>query len=188
MGIVVVCCHGNASRKNESILWLTPYAVLHEHKKETIMAFGRSVFVTGANRGIGLELVTQLLRHQNRPEFIFAACRSPDGAAVNLFSIAYLFIPSCSLDLKLWMEHGRMQTDCGSEASKITWKFVSHRWRFDTSSYVVNTVVCCQKRRVNITCRDIRLKKLIQTNNPPKNGSMYNKWKMKSLRPFYILD
>ena len=54
------------------------------------MAFGRSVFVTGANRGIGLELVAQLLRHKSRPEFIFAACRSPDGAAVNLFSIALL--------------------------------------------------------------------------------------------------
>ena len=46
------------------------------------MAFGRSVFVTGANRGIGLELVTQLAKHQNRPQFIFAACRSPDGATV----------------------------------------------------------------------------------------------------------
>ena len=47
------------------------------------MAFGRSLFVSGANRGIGLELVTQLVRHQSRPEFIFAACRSPDNAVVS---------------------------------------------------------------------------------------------------------
>ncbi|XP_065060880.1 C-signal-like isoform X1 [Rhopilema esculentum] len=44
------------------------------------MAFGKTVLVTGANRGIGLELVKQLLKQPNRPEIIFATCRSPDGA------------------------------------------------------------------------------------------------------------
>ena len=53
------------------------------------MAFGRSLFVTGANRGIGLEIVAQLVKHQNRPEFIFASCRSPDSATVNFHFAAY---------------------------------------------------------------------------------------------------
>ena len=37
----------------------------------------RNVFVTGANRGIGLELVRQLLERGDR---VFAACRSPELA------------------------------------------------------------------------------------------------------------
>ncbi|XP_042293587.1 C-factor-like [Sceloporus undulatus] len=39
----------------------------------------RSVLVTGSNRGIGLELVRQLAEGKNRPEWIFATCRDPDG-------------------------------------------------------------------------------------------------------------
>ncbi|XP_061449857.1 C-signal-like isoform X1 [Rhineura floridana] len=38
-----------------------------------------SVLVTGSNRGIGLELVRQLVEKSNRPEWIFATCRDPDG-------------------------------------------------------------------------------------------------------------
>jgi len=40
----------------------------------------RSILVTGANRGIGLELIKQLLTHGDAPEVLFAACRSPDQA------------------------------------------------------------------------------------------------------------
>ena len=47
------------------------------------MAFGRSVLVTGSNRGIGFELVKQLAKKSSPPEFIFAACRSPDQATVS---------------------------------------------------------------------------------------------------------
>ncbi|XP_066492895.1 C-signal-like [Tiliqua scincoides] len=39
----------------------------------------RCVLVTGSNRGIGLELVRQLVGKSNRPEWIFATCRDPEG-------------------------------------------------------------------------------------------------------------
>ncbi|XP_034973092.1 C-signal [Zootoca vivipara] len=39
----------------------------------------RSVLVTGSNRGIGFELVKQLVGKSNRPEWIFATCRDPEG-------------------------------------------------------------------------------------------------------------
>eukprot|EP00794_Sanderia_malayensis_P014985 gene14985-16531_t len=44
------------------------------------MALARSVLVTGSNRGIGLEFIKQLTALEKPPEFIFAACRSPDKA------------------------------------------------------------------------------------------------------------
>ncbi|KYO37009.1 C-signal isoform X1 [Alligator mississippiensis] len=39
-----------------------------------------NVLVTGANRGLGLELVKQFLEKSNPPERVFAACRNPEGA------------------------------------------------------------------------------------------------------------
>lgn len=35
--------------------------------------------MTGSNRGIGLELVKQLVGKSNQPEWIFATCRDPEG-------------------------------------------------------------------------------------------------------------
>lgn len=43
------------------------------------MINARSVLVTGSNRGIGLEMIRQLLGNSNRPEWIFATCRDPEG-------------------------------------------------------------------------------------------------------------
>ncbi|XP_074838933.1 C-signal-like [Carettochelys insculpta] len=39
----------------------------------------RSVLVTGANQGIGLELIKQLLGNSNPPEWVFATCQDPAG-------------------------------------------------------------------------------------------------------------
>ncbi|XP_042293706.1 C-factor-like [Sceloporus undulatus] len=49
----------------------------------------RSVLVTGSNRGIGLEIVRQLLEKKNHAEKIFATCRDPEGpGAQNLRNLA----------------------------------------------------------------------------------------------------
>lgn len=39
----------------------------------------RSIFLTGSNRGLGLELVRQLAP---RTEHLIASCRNPENAAV----------------------------------------------------------------------------------------------------------
>ncbi|XP_078524982.1 uncharacterized protein LOC144798086 [Lissotriton helveticus] len=39
----------------------------------------RTILITGCNRGIGLEIVRQLLAKPNAPEQIFATCRAPDS-------------------------------------------------------------------------------------------------------------
>lgn len=39
----------------------------------------RTVLLTGSNRGIGLELVKQLLGTPRPPAWIFATCRDPEG-------------------------------------------------------------------------------------------------------------
>jgi len=52
-----------------------------------------AVLVTGANRGLGLALVRRFLTSSVRPTCVFAACRNPEKAEVNIFSfIILLFI------------------------------------------------------------------------------------------------
>ena len=46
--------------------------------------YPKTILITGANRGIGLEFVKQLLRLHEPPTHIFAACRSPEKAEVGL--------------------------------------------------------------------------------------------------------
>ena len=43
----------------------------------------KTVLITGANRGIGLEFVKQFLKLQEPPLQIYAACRSPEKAQVS---------------------------------------------------------------------------------------------------------
>lgn len=40
----------------------------------------RSVLITGASRGLGLEFVKQFLQVPTPPEYLFATCRNPDNA------------------------------------------------------------------------------------------------------------
>ena len=47
----------------------------------------RSILVTGSNRGIGLELVTQLAQLVPSPEVILAACRKPETAQVGIYLV-----------------------------------------------------------------------------------------------------
>lgn len=43
----------------------------------------RSLLITGANRGIGLELVKQFLKHPSaKPEILIATARKPNEAKV----------------------------------------------------------------------------------------------------------
>ncbi|GFR83681.1 carbonyl reductase [NADPH] 1 [Elysia marginata] len=48
---------------------------------------GRSILVTGASRGIGLEFIKQLVNLPSAPEMVIAACRDPASAS-NLQDIA----------------------------------------------------------------------------------------------------
>jgi len=42
----------------------------------------KSAIITGANRGIGLEMVRQLAALPQPPKHIFATCRNPNAAKV----------------------------------------------------------------------------------------------------------
>lgn len=43
--------------------------------------FGANILITGANRGIGLALIQQLVQTDGI-KHLFACCRNPDGAKV----------------------------------------------------------------------------------------------------------
>nr|XP_011422365.2 C-factor-like [Crassostrea gigas] len=45
-----------------------------------VMLCPRVVFITGANRGLGLEFVRQFLKLGNPPDHLFATCRDPERA------------------------------------------------------------------------------------------------------------
>lgn len=46
--------------------------------------FGGNILVTGSNRGIGLELVKQLVAATGEHGHIFACCREPDGPSATV--------------------------------------------------------------------------------------------------------
>ncbi|KAJ6666025.1 hypothetical protein lerEdw1_000929 [Lerista edwardsae] len=51
----------------------------HRNVKKMATSVPQRILVTGSSRGIGLELVRQLVSKSNRPEWIFATCRDPKG-------------------------------------------------------------------------------------------------------------
>ena len=52
-----------------------------EPEKSTMLG-PKSVLITGANRGIGLEFVKAFLNLGSPPKFLFAGCRNPESAKV----------------------------------------------------------------------------------------------------------
>lgn len=47
----------------------------------------KSVLITGANRGIGLEFVKAFLKLGSPPKFLFAGCRNPEDAKVVVLAL-----------------------------------------------------------------------------------------------------
>ena len=52
----------------------------------------KSMLVTGANRGIGLELIRQIVNLPSSPQHLFAACRNPEKAEVSKQNIKKKFV------------------------------------------------------------------------------------------------
>ncbi|XP_072443551.1 C-signal-like [Chiloscyllium punctatum] len=77
-----------------------------------------SVLVTGANRGLGLELVHQLARAERPPRYLLAGCRDPQSTrAQDLMNLAKSFsnIKVLKLDVD---DFGSIQ-ECAAQAEKI---------------------------------------------------------------------
>lgn len=50
-----------------------------QRKTEEMAAQQCTVLITGANRGLGLEMVKQMLERSHSVKKLFACCRDPDG-------------------------------------------------------------------------------------------------------------
>ena len=53
----------------------------------------KSVLITGANRGIGLEFVKAFLNLGSPPKLLFAGCTNPESAKVYPFTFAGILLP-----------------------------------------------------------------------------------------------
>ena len=70
----------------------------------------RSVFITGCNRGIGLELVRQFLKQNPPPQHVFATCRDPNSAS-NLTTLQEKYpgiLHIIQLDVTNWDRHSEI--------------------------------------------------------------------------------
>ena len=57
----------------------------------------KTVLVTGANRGLGLEFVKQFQKLDKPPIHVFAGCRDPDKAEVkNVTNLSHAFFTDTS--------------------------------------------------------------------------------------------
>ncbi|XP_067861900.1 C-signal-like [Heptranchias perlo] len=78
----------------------------------------RSVLVTGANRGLGLELIRQLGRAERPPRYLLAGCRDPEGPrAKDLKNIAKSF--SNVKIFKLDMDDVDSIQECADQIQKV---------------------------------------------------------------------
>lgn len=76
------------------------------------MSLPRSILVTGTNRGIGLEIVRQLLSAAHPPEHVFATCRSPSSAdELNSLAEANPSLHIIQLDTTSFDTFYRVRTD-----------------------------------------------------------------------------
>ncbi|XP_020378245.1 C-factor-like [Rhincodon typus] len=77
-----------------------------------------SVLVTGANRGLGLELVHQLARAERPPRYLLAGCRDPQSTrARDLVNLAKSF-PNIKV-LKLDVDDFGSIQECAAQIEKI---------------------------------------------------------------------
>ncbi|XP_033748212.1 C-factor-like isoform X1 [Pecten maximus] len=63
---------------------------LSNTEPETMSIAPRAILITGANRGLGLEFVKQIVCFSTPPKYLFATCRNPDSAT-SLQEIAKLY-------------------------------------------------------------------------------------------------
>lgn len=59
---------------------------------EEMAAHRANVFITGANRGLGLEMVKQMIEGSFAAKTIFASCREPDGPRAEVSLITFSVI------------------------------------------------------------------------------------------------
>uniref|UniRef100_UPI00398E4D4C uncharacterized protein isoform X2 n=1 Tax=Pristiophorus japonicus TaxID=55135 RepID=UPI00398E4D4C len=78
----------------------------------------RSVLVTGANRGLGLELIRQLAKAERPPRCLLAGCRDPDGSrAKDLKDMAKSF-PNIKI-FKLDVDNFDSIQECADQILKV---------------------------------------------------------------------
>ena len=94
-----------------------------QKRRENKMALKvRSVLVTGANRGIGLELIKQFANLPSPPEFIFAGCRSPERAKVSRTNVSICFLTIFTPDVRQpWTRANRLRGDTCTYVCPQTW-------------------------------------------------------------------
>lgn len=61
--------------------------VLDRISISNLTKMAKTILITGANRGVGLEFVRQFLKLDQPPQVIIAICRDPEKATVSILTI-----------------------------------------------------------------------------------------------------